>query len=49
MPVKKYILTLKNDLSDLEKLHLFLDEIRQRLSVSKKCLFETNLALEEVY
>jgi hypothetical protein len=37
MPVKKYILILKNDLSDLEKLHSFLDEIRQRLSVSKKC------------
>lgn len=49
MPVKKYILILKNDLSDLEKLHSFLDEIRQRLSVSKKCLFETNLALEELY
>jgi serine/threonine-protein kinase RsbW len=49
MPVKKYILILKNDLSDLEKLHSFLDEIRQRLSISKKCLFETNLALEEVF
>ena len=49
MPAKKYILILKNDLSELEKLHSFLDEIRQRLSVSKKCLFETNLALEEVY
>jgi serine/threonine-protein kinase RsbW len=40
---------MKNDLSDLEKLHLFLDEIRERVSVSKKCLFETNLALEEVF
>jgi serine/threonine-protein kinase RsbW len=49
MPVKKYILTLTNDLSDLEKLHSFLEEIRKRLSVSKKCLFETNLALEEVF
>jgi serine/threonine-protein kinase RsbW len=49
MPEKKYILTLKNDLSDLEQLHSFLDEIRKRLSISKKCLFETNLALEEVF
>jgi serine/threonine-protein kinase RsbW len=49
MPVKKYILTLKNDLSELEKLHSFLDEIRQSLSISQKCLFETNLVLEEVF
>jgi len=49
MPVKKYILILKNDLSDIEKLHSFLNGIRQRLSVPKKCLFETNLPLEEVY
>ena len=49
MPVKKYILTMTNDLSDLEKLHSFLEEIRDRVPVSKKCLFETNLALEEVF
>ena len=49
MPVKKYILTLKNDLSELEKLHSFLDVIRQNLSISKKCQFETNLALEELF
>jgi len=49
MPVKKYILTMTNDLSDLEMLHSFLEGIRERLSVSKKCLFETNLALEEVF
>jgi serine/threonine-protein kinase RsbW len=46
---EKFILTLKNDLADLEKLHSFMDEIRQRLFVSKKCLFKTNLALEEVF
>jgi len=46
---EKFILTLKRDLADLEKLRSFLDEIRQRLSVSKRCLFETNLALEEVF
>jgi len=46
---EKFILTLKSDLADLEKLRSFLEEIRQRLSVSKRCLFETNLALEEVF
>jgi len=47
MPAKKYILTLKSDLTDLGKLQSFVEEIRKGLSVSKKCLFETNLALEE--
>ena len=49
MPAKKYILTLKNDLADLEKLQSFVEEIRKGLFVSKKCLFETNLALEEAF
>ena len=47
MPTKKYILTLKSDLADLGKLQFFVEEIRKGLSVSRKCLFETNLALEE--
>jgi serine/threonine-protein kinase RsbW len=49
MTEKKYILTLKSDLSDLEKLRSFVEEIREGLSVSKKCQFETNLALEEAF
>ena len=49
MRIKKYTLTLKNDLADLEKLQSFLEEIRQALVFSKKCLFETNLALEELF
>jgi serine/threonine-protein kinase RsbW len=49
MPIEKYILTLKIDFGDLEQLHSFLVEIRQKLSISEKCLFETNLALEEVF
>jgi serine/threonine-protein kinase RsbW len=49
MPARKYILTLKNDLDDLEKLRSFVEDIRDTLSVSKKCQFETNLALEEVF
>ena len=49
MPTEKYTLNLKNDLSELDKLHPFLEEIGQRMSVPKKCLFETNLTLEEVF
>ena len=49
MPLNKYVLTLKIDFAGLEQLHSFLVEIRQRLSISEKCLFETNLALEEVF
>jgi len=49
MPVKKYILTMKSDLTDLEKLRSFVEEIREKLSFSKKCQFETNLALEEAF
>lgn len=33
MSIEKYILTLKTDSADLEKLHYFLKDIRERLSV----------------
>jgi serine/threonine-protein kinase RsbW len=49
MAIEKDILTLKIDFADMEQLHSFLVEIQQRLSISDKCLFETNLALEEVF
>ncbi len=49
MRVKKYILKLKSDLADLEKLSSFMEEIREELSVSKKCQFHINLALEEAF
>ena len=49
MTEKKYILTLKNDMANLEKLHSFVDEIQQSQFSSKKCLFETSLALEEAF
>ena len=45
----RYTLTLRNELSELEKLNSFLGEIQQRFPISKKCLFETNLALEELF
>lgn len=46
---KQTLLNLKNDLSELDRLHPFLEEIGQKMGVSKKCIFETNLALEEVF
>lgn len=49
MPIGKHTLNLKNDLSELDRLHPFLEEIGQRIGVSKKCIFETNLTLEEVF
>ena len=49
MRAKKYTLTLKSDLADLEKLRSFMEEIREGLSVSKKCQFQINLALEEAF
>jgi anti-sigma regulatory factor (Ser/Thr protein kinase) len=49
MPAEKHTLNLKNDLSELDRLHPFLEEIGQRIGVSKKCIFETNLTLEEVF
>jgi anti-sigma regulatory factor (Ser/Thr protein kinase) len=49
MPIKKFTLTLRNDLSELAKLNSFLEEIQARLSISKKCLLKTNLALEELF
>jgi len=49
MQTEKHTLNLKNDLSELDKLHPFLEEIGQRIGVSKKCIFETNLTLEEVF
>lgn len=49
MPTKKHSLTLKNDLSELDRLHLFLEEIGESIGISKKCIFEINLTLEEVF
>jgi serine/threonine-protein kinase RsbW len=49
MPINKYTLNLKNDLSELDRLHPFLEEIGQRIGIPKKSIFETNLTLEEVF
>ena len=43
MPVKKYILTMKSDLSDLEKLRSFMEEIREGLSVQKSANLKPTL------
>jgi anti-sigma regulatory factor (Ser/Thr protein kinase) len=49
MPTKKHTISLRNDLSELDRLHPFLQEIGQKIGISKKCIFETNLTLEEVF
>lgn len=49
MPTSKHVLILKNELSELDRLHPFLEEIGQRSGVPKKSIFETNLTLEEVF
>lgn len=42
-------LNLKNDMAELEKLHRFTERLGRALGLSKKCVVETNLALEEVF
>jgi len=49
MPTRKQVLNLKNDLSELDRLHPFLEEVGKGIGVSKKSIFETNLTLEEVF
>lgn len=49
MPTRKYTLTLRHEMSDLNKLHGFLQSVSESLCVSKKCLLETNLVLEEIF
>lgn len=49
MPTKKYKLAVEADWSNLEKLQSFLEMIQKERSISKKTVFETNLALEEIF
>ena len=42
-------LKLKNEMAELEKLHRFMESLGRTLCLSKKCVVETNLALEEVF
>jgi serine/threonine-protein kinase RsbW len=45
----KQTLILKNDIAELEKLRKFIEKLDEKLCLPKKCIVETNLALEEVF
>ena len=49
MPKKKYTFKLKSTLSELDKLCEQLEKFGQSLGLSKKCIFEINLALDELF
>jgi anti-sigma regulatory factor (Ser/Thr protein kinase) len=49
MPKKKYCFKLKSDLSELDELCQHLEKFGQTLGLSKKCIFEINLALDELF
>ena len=49
MPKKKYSFTLKSNLSELETLCQQMEKFGQALGLSKKCIFEINLALDELF
>jgi anti-sigma regulatory factor (Ser/Thr protein kinase) len=49
MPARKYTLNLRQEMSDLNKLHDFLQRVCESLCISKKCLLETTLVLEEIF
>ncbi len=49
MPARKYTLNLRHEMSDLNKLHDFLQSVSECLCISKKCLLETTLVLEEIF
>lgn len=49
MASKKYSFKLKSDLSELDTLCQNLEKCGQVLKIPKKCLFEINLALDELF
>ena len=49
MPKKKYTFKLKSNLSELDRLCEHLDKFGQSAGLSKKCIFEINLALDELF
>ena len=49
MPKKKYSFTLKSNLSELETLCQQMEKFGQSLGLTKKCIFEINLALDELF
>lgn len=49
MAQKKHIIKLKSDLSELNTLCQSLENYGQNFGLSKKCIFEINLALDELF
>ncbi len=49
MPKKKYSFKLKSNLSELDTLCQQLETFGRSLGLSKKCIFEINLALDELF
>ena len=49
MPKKKYSFTLKSNLAELETLCQQMEKFGQLLGLTKKCIFEINLALDELF
>jgi anti-sigma regulatory factor (Ser/Thr protein kinase) len=45
----KQTLILKNDMTELDRLHGFVERLCKKLRLSKKCTAETNLVLEEIF
>ncbi len=49
MPQKKLSFRLKNDISELDKLGRKLTAFGNGIGLSKKCIFQINLALDELF
>jgi len=49
MARKEYSFELKNSLSELDKLCEYLEDYGQKIGLSKKLIFEINLALDELF
>lgn len=49
MPDRKFVCNLSNRMTELDKLTRFIEESGEKLCLPQKCMFEINLALEEVF
>jgi serine/threonine-protein kinase RsbW len=49
MLTRTYAISLRQDMADLDRLQDFLQRIGQSLYLSRRCLLETNLVLEEIF
>ena len=49
MPDRKFVCNLSNRMTELDRLTQFIEESGEKLCLPAKCMFEINLALEEVF